>query len=192
MDWRNTSIPVKGLGIKPDFSSASHQMGSAVLWNLTLSRCDSAEMWKKQQGRCQRDWNEPWRDSCLLLLIPTLQAGQYLPLAPCIAHPLNCCIPTLLLHKLRVSLSFPVSIHLIFHNRTCGFQRTNYVGFVQTKWAPSSWLALLNTRITQRNKICVILSQPLKGKVKKIFKKINKVILSSSFATLRHHIPPFT
>lgn len=61
-----------------------------------------------------------------------------------------------------VSPSLPVSIYLISQK---SFREEGM--FVQTKWGPCSWLALLNTRITKRNKMCLILSNHWRGRLKK-------------------------
>lgn len=117
----------------------------------------------------KRGSDEPWRDSCSLLLISTPQAGQELPSALCRADPLNCCIPILRPHELTGSPSLPVSIYLISQK---SFREEGM--FVQTKWGPCPWLALLNTRITKRNIMCLNPFRPLKGKVKKKTKHRNQ------------------
>lgn len=129
MDQKNTGIVTREKSRNKNifFNITSHQMRSAVLWNLTLSGCYSAVTLKKQQAGCWRgrlNW-APRRLS--FTSADPEHHGQGYPsiflLAPCIAMSTNihsnCFILILLLHRLIVSLhlAFPIYLYSPYYTK---------------------------------------------------------------------------
>lgn len=130
---------MKALGIKPDFPTVQVTRW-AQLFCETLLLADAILL------RCGRnskgDGRERLKAALKRLLFtaadPNTTGRAASPFSSVHSIPSKLLYSSSLASQTKTHFHFlSVNIHLIFQNRTRGFQRKNYITFVQTKWGPS-------------------------------------------------------